>query len=309
MKSLLIMLSLLLLLSSCSISIQSSSDQSPEAPAQPTTDPVSPYKYIATAFVDTISRCTVNQSDGTLSNCVVVANSNPSFSIVFGVSIHGNYGYVTNYGTNTVSVCQIDLNGMWSSCMNAGVNGLSNPSSILFANNGLVYITNSLSNSITICTEIQGNGTLSNCHNATPSFNRPSDIVISGNDAYISSYAENRIYKCNVVANDLSSCNNLYPTSAFFCPQNLSLFQNHLYIANVCTDTVSICSISTDNCVSSMHFSDLPTGIKVENSRAYITLQLEGIIELCSINNTTGLFDHCAPATDDNFEGPTMGIF
>lgn len=269
------------------------------------------YKYVVNNAFSTVTRCLINP-DNTLTgaNCIVVANSDPIFDGISGISIYENYGYVTNLFSNSIAVCHIGPNGVWDPCQDAGVSFLNQPSFIFFTNSTAIYITNSGSNDITFCTNILPNGVLNNCTVTSSTFNNPSGITISGSRAYITNYGNNTVSKCSVsITGDLASCTSV-ANSSFINPQGVAVYGNYVYITNY-NGTVSICSSDLNTCgTSSFSFGEPLQHIKIDNTSAYITSLFSGIVELCSINSETGQFDSCnqtPPSYDFRFD--IIGIF
>lgn len=297
-------------------------DPPPPSNSPPSSNPSTPvvptpvvsvvtYRYVATNTADMVSRCLINNSDGGLANCSTVATGIPSFNGISGVAIFGNYGYVTNLNTNTVTVCTVG--DTWSSCADAGVSSsiLNSPSSIVFSSSSAIYITNNGANNVILCTGIAPNGTLSGCASMGGAvFNRPSGIAINGTSAYVTNYGNNTVLKCNVSnVGVLNSCS-VSADPSFVNPQGIAVNGNYVYITNTSSGTVSICSSNLSSCTASSSFGDLPMDIKITNGFAYISLYFSGIVERCSINSSSGLFSVCdSNATNYNFGIPIIGLF
>jgi hypothetical protein len=184
------------------------------------------YVYITslTDTANTIQRCLVSNSDGSLSNCSTV-QTYTALDELSGMTINNSYLYITSkindrYG---IQICTIGSpNGELSNCSQYSpkdendYNLFNNPTSIAI-NNSFAYVTNSSRGgddypSYVIQCSVNPNGSLSNCAglNTEEGFYVPSGISITNNIAYITNSITNFISSCPItpVTGTLTSCLN-----------------------------------------------------------------------------------------------------
>jgi hypothetical protein len=182
------------------------------------------YVYVTSHMdtANTIQRCLVSNSDGSLSNCSIVQTYN-ALDGLSGMTINNSYLYITSkindsYG---IQICTIGSpNGELSNCSQYSPKDgddyklFNNPTSITI-NNGFAYVTNSSRGgddypSYVIQCTVNPNGSLSNCAglNTDEGFYLPSGISIANNIAYITNTSANFISSCPItpVTGTLTSC-------------------------------------------------------------------------------------------------------
>jgi DNA-binding beta-propeller fold protein YncE len=86
------------------------------------------FAYVALS-IGIIERCSIDNT-GVLDQCDSVGNNNV-FNFPVGITLNstGTQAYITNRNSNTVSICPIQSNGQFGTCVTSG-NGFNGPSSI-----------------------------------------------------------------------------------------------------------------------------------------------------------------------------------
>ncbi len=156
-----------------------------------------------------VLRCEINQ-DGNANNCayqLAISLEHIKPGVIDGLSIHGNYMYLTAQQQNKILVCPIDNEGIVDDCK---INELPGPFEITFNNSGRstnvlpqakAYITSFSSNSVYTCDINTDSGMLENCNIANEvKVNSPHEIVTStevGNIEYLGKINANFSQKTN----------------------------------------------------------------------------------------------------------------
>lgn len=147
-----------------------------------------------TGNIYTVSKCSVNITDGSLSSCVAMAD--PTFFGPSGITLNnkGTWAYVTNYAvTNgiTVSFCPINANrgGIFKSCTALSDATFRGPIGIQLYTaqttptnkpaQPYAYITNYTTNQVSVC-PINPDGSFGACtaSDSSISLNNPTDIAL-----------------------------------------------------------------------------------------------------------------------------------
>lgn len=152
-------------------------------------------------YTGSISQCTVNNVDGSLSNCFSMLTG---LDFPYDITINGAYAYIVQDGANNVLMCKVDgISGTFYDCASTGY--FYAAAGIALDNNiGYAYITNlkssndSNGNIVSVCRINSNNGSLTDCYSTGSSFNNPTGIVTSG--------PSNRAYVANIDGNSVSVC-------------------------------------------------------------------------------------------------------
>jgi hypothetical protein len=132
-----------------------------------------------------VTTCTIN-IDGTLSLCTQGAGTGA------GIAASSAFAYI-GIDSATVNVCAIVSGTLSSSCTPTG--GFFGPNGISVSG-GYAYIANNNNGTVSVCNA----GTLSGCV-ASPVGGQPTDVVISGSQAYVNDESSGgNILLCSVVA-------------------------------------------------------------------------------------------------------------
>jgi hypothetical protein len=135
--------------------------------------------YTANTASNTISACPINNFLS-ITSCVDAGGSGfnqPTFVGARSITlVDVRYVLITNKGNNTVSRCTFDnTNFTLSHCATTGSN-FNQPVSIYESDNGFAYITNQADDSITVCTDT--NGELTHCNSISGDFHTPVATVV-----------------------------------------------------------------------------------------------------------------------------------
>jgi DNA-binding beta-propeller fold protein YncE len=147
-------------------------------PSDMTLDGFNLNAYVSNVLSGTVSICSLD-SNG-LFDC---SRSVAGFNQPEGITLHptGNFAYITNNGSNNVSVCQVRYpDGYLHSCKitNGNFNGFGN---LAFNNLGSrAYVPNMLTQRVYVCSVNLNNGDLFDCIDAGGAlfFNGPSGVLL-----------------------------------------------------------------------------------------------------------------------------------
>lgn len=177
----------------------------------------------ATAFSgNQIVICSINP-DGTLVTPCPTSNGNGTFNFPngrIGFNPGGTHAYVPNNGNNTVSICPVQSNGMFGTCVASNGNSTFNEplGADLNSSGTMLYVANT-GNTVSMC-PIQADGSLGTC------------TTSAGNNSF----------------------------NFFVGPINLFASDNRfIYVPNDSSDTISICSILSDDTLGLCIVSSDPT--------------------------------------------------
>ena len=200
------------------------------------------YAYITNSETSMVTKCSIDNSNGSLSNCVNsgATNLKQPKDIVFNNS--GTFAYIVNFGANTVDVCNVDRsNGNLSGCTNTKATTLDDPMKLVFNNSGTyAYITNYSmkgpnSNKVTRCTVGDKDGKFSQCSTQNIkglSFLTGISLDKSGRYAYISSAFDRKIAICMILDNGKfeDNCSIIDLSSdLFYIITSLNIFTKHKF--------------------------------------------------------------------------------
>lgn len=218
------------------------------------------YIHNITPHPNTISICPLN-SNGTLGTCSVQSGSAFTGS---AINVTPQNLYILN-STNlpiTISVCLINADGSIGSCSVTPTPGVvfNNPSGIVFsANHSIAYISDIISQSVTICT-VGANGLFTSCSDSGITFSAPVGLSVSanGNTLYIvnnkPSPRVETVNNCSINADGtLGVCTTNSGNGTFSFPTGLhgqvasfAASNGVLYVPNAGNNTASACPINSD---------------------------------------------------------------
>ena len=229
------------------------------------------------------------------------------------LTVQQGFAYVTNFTSNSISLCPINANNTFGACVSSGSSGIafSGPRGIVFNSAATIaYVCNRTNSTVSVC-PINTNGTVGVCTasgNSGVAFNAPGGIALNstGTLAYVSNVANNTVSICPIMANGLFGACALSGNSgtAFSAPAGIALNSDgtFAYVTNSSNNTVLLCPINPNGsfggCTSSgnsgVAFST-PTGITLNKSGtlAYVANFGNSSIAVCPIN-ANGTFGACA---------------
>ncbi len=232
------------------------------------------------------------------------------------VTTAGQYAYVANQISNSVSFCQVNpATGFFSQCA-VTATGLGGTEGIGFNPAGtFFYSANPLANSVSVCQVNSTTGALSGCvDSGGTGFNLPDAVAFSpdGSIFYTSNFAGLQgVTAClvNATTGQLSSCvNNASPTFSAAGNMAINSAGTLAYVVNRTANTVSVCNVSGQSVTSCNDLSgsnfDAPEGITLSQTQhAYIANAGSRSVTVCDIRQDgTGLLDNCS-VTDGAFSG------
>ena len=171
------------------------------------------YAYIPNysgTYGNTITQCTVSNTDGSLSSCVTIAA--PLLTAPRGITVSNGFLYTTNIGSDLVNACVIGSNGSLSNCATSGT--MFSNSAGIAVYNGFSYVLNgsgTYANTATQCTVNSSTGALSSCVNSgATTLSTPNRLTFYTGYIYMTNGASNTVTKCTVNSSTgaLSSCVN-----------------------------------------------------------------------------------------------------
>ena len=206
----------------------------------------------------------------------IISGSNP---VGVTSSPNGNYVYVVNYGSNSVSVISTSTNTV-TSTISVG----SSPHDIATLPNGTyVYVTNSGANSVSVIS------TSTNTVTSTISVGtNPYGVAITpnGNYVYVVNYGANSV---NVISTFLNTVTSTISVGSE--PYGIALTPNgeYIYETNYGSNTVSVIATSNNTVVSTITVGTSPTGIAItpNGSYAYVLNYGSGTISIISTSTNT----------------------
>ena len=240
-----------------------------ENPGSVLTDPISvllntsgTYAYVLNSRQNTLSQCTLNY--GALTSCSTIKGP---FSL--GTSIaKGPTGslYVTNLGSNTITMCSTNNAGelVPDSCQNSSALFIR-PTGIVINKKGtMAYVLNYTSNTISSCS-LFSNGLINSCtENSDSTFNQPMSITMNEAETvvYITNKGSSNLSACRLVNGELTPCQ-IEPTIALSPPSRIALnkSETYAYITNLPTNSISICPMTAGDFGACSDFIDPTFGV------------------------------------------------
>lgn len=267
------------------------------------------YVYLVNRDKSTVSKCTMNQDNGALKDCVATGGN---LSDPIGITISGDYAYITNnkkWSTSgTITMCQIEkTTGVLSNCKETPDGVVFNNVAAITNRNGYVYVTN-YNGGVTKCAINTKTGTLSSC-NYLPTGVKSIGILLANKYSYITNYDKDIVNKC-VINNDetIGVCSST--NFSFLKPNGIAIYNGIAYVATEGDSKVYKCNIKDDgtfeNCTATgadNYYS--PRSINIINGYAYITSISAGKVTICKVNATNSNLEKCSQYSDNN----TFGMF
>lgn len=212
------------------------------------------------ASVGSISICSVNQTTGMLdSPCTAFPLRSGSRATAISLNRANTLAYIADSGGSTVVICPIINNGAsFGTCTYQSGNFVKPQTVQLDPRENYIYLGNfTPDNDMSIC-PINSDGSLGTCVRSTGdnTFDVPSGVRFTklGTVSYSSNQNTSTISICNanLLTGLLSNCVAASdPTFNFTASGSTLIFTSdpypYLFAPNTTTDTVSVCSIESDN--------------------------------------------------------------
>ena len=258
--------------------------------------PVAKFVYVASLSGNSVTRCNIAASDGTLTDCTatLVGMSNP-----FDLCHSSTYMWVSY--TGGVGVCAWDsATGALSACVpGGGATAFGTARGIAYFA-GRVYVT--VAGVVYVCEVATATGALTCAQ--TPigvSFNQPLEIAFFENAfAFVIAYGTSEVYRCaaNPGLGALSACVPAI-TSGLSNLQLLTVNNGYLYIAGgLAVTKCTIASGTGDITDCAPTSTSAPYDIVIANGYAYTT----NPAQRCLVDAGTGDLSSCVgTGTDFNF--------
>jgi hypothetical protein len=156
-----------------------------------------------------VTLCTINDTDGTLSGCIVTASAS-GLNYASGITLAGGFGYVET-DNNGLFTCAFDsTTGLLTNCAVAGTSASVGSAWNIVISGGVAYVANSTSGLATCAVDSAGN--LSSCSNTGLGGIAPeaTGIDVNGAWAYVSDWdmlGQGDVYLCSISGLTVSTCN------------------------------------------------------------------------------------------------------
>lgn len=265
--------------------------------------------YIANSTGDSgnlgsVRRCDINTSTGALT-CPFPAVT--GFNSPAGVSMNNGFGYVTNSGNNTISLCTVNYLSGALTCNSTTSTGTV-PGQITISSK-YIYFTNITDGTLTKCTTSPSSSSLSSC-STVASLTNPHGIAINNGYAYISSGTGNSVSLYTVTPSTGTLAFSANTGSGFNAPRGIAISNGFLYVANSGNNTVSKCTVNAANgtlsaCSTTGSGFSGPRSVAITNGFAYITNLTGNTVSKCTVTPGSGLLSSCA-ATGSGFSSPVQ---
>jgi hypothetical protein len=272
------------------------------------------YAFITNYNGNTVTKCTINPSSGTLDNCSLTGSG---FDVPYGVAVNNGYAYIANSGGSNPGVvqCTIDpITGELAPCI-LNVPGGPVPSGIGI-NNGYVYILSIFPfNSVTKCTLNPSDGSLSNCAATGGGFiftGAEAGIGFKNGFAYVTTGSNNEVFKCDVdLLGELSNCGST--GFGYSYPAGIAIANDYGYVSNFSDSSISQCLIAPITGIFTCTHLVVPTvvganGMGYRNGFVYIANINDDSITKCALNPDNTLNTATCVLTGSNFTGPAGDI-
>ena len=246
---------------------------------------------------------------GQLLPCAPPVDPGATFSTPTGLTISNarNHLYITNFGNNSVSVCNLDSSGALTSCVAQGtITDFVSPIGIsLNMTDTMAYISNSGANTISQCL-VNTNGLLIlPCTAFINSFSNPHATTInqSNNRLYIVSTNFNNpssVNTCNADSTGFlipGTCQASVPFGSGLVGIAVNNLETMAYVTSFSNNSVYICNITAgvvNSCANSGQTFSGPEYIALNsaNTRAYVANFNNNTASVCDIG-PTGNFTAC----------------
>lgn len=229
----------------------------------PTVSPNANFLYVTT--LTDVLQCPIN-NDGSLGSCITTGGFNQPHTVAFNSS--GTFAYVTNFGNNQVSLCNLNPDQSLGAC-SLLANLFSLPTGItLDPTNTVAYVSNASSSEVSTC-PINPNGTFAVC-TTTSGFAGPVGLAVNAANTflYVTNNEDTFVTFCSI--NPGGSLNVCSPTGTFMNTRGVALNTSNTiaYITDGGADTVYACQIlgngSLGTCTPNTNpLIDNPFGINI----------------------------------------------
>lgn len=272
------------------------------------------YAYFTNTNDSTITKCTIDETNGALSACAHTATDYAGlFSNPYGLTINNGFAYIANLSNNNIVQCTVNSSTAELENCSIAADGVGSPSSIA-AKNNLAYVENFYDNKISVCSINVSTGAFDSGCSLTGgsfSFNGPQGgIAFYNSYAYFPGYSNNSISICSIESSgQLSGCTS-NTSNELNGPNGIAINNNYAYITNANNSSVSVClidsssgSLPAGSCPTTSTTFNSPNGIGFFNNYAYVENSGNSTVSLCSVNTSTGLLINCS-STGSIFNGP-----
>ncbi|MDP3705052.1 MAG: hypothetical protein Q8R24_03980 [Legionellaceae bacterium] len=167
-----------------------------------------PYKETKSS----VSKCTVNANDGSLTNCALTGSQ---FDTPISIAFYKNFAYIANAGEQKIITrCSISSSGDLTNCNVIKDAQITQPRSIAI-NGSNAYIADAEQNAIFLCALSKQDGSLKNCKSTGDGFVYPNAIRIYHGRLYVVNYQDDSLSTCQIQDQD-GSLNNCFRLSHYF---------------------------------------------------------------------------------------------
>jgi 6-phosphogluconolactonase (cycloisomerase 2 family) len=266
------------------------------------------------------------QDNGML-DCESASNS-PDFDGPASISINADntLAYVVNYPGTSISVCPINADGTFGTCIQNQSFYFSYGGSAISADGEFLFVSNYDTQTVDAC-PILSDGTLDVCFDtgagggtATTS---PDGVILNkaGTIAYVANLgtSANEVAVCTVSVCTFTCSNS---GGAFAEPYGLSfgLDESQVYVTNTLGSSyysISACTVGSGGSLSCLDSGydtlvNQPWGIVVDSAhlRAYVSNYNQDTVNVCKIDPSTGFFNGCTDSgAGPIFTGPALMSF
>lgn len=262
---------------------------------------------IFTSSAGAVSACDVNNTTGNLEACEVTTGGGLPAGTIFGMAVTNDmkWAYLTDFALGKVILCQINTQGNFINCNDAGGYGFSGPSPIVLnPANTRAYIGNFNSTKLTVCTINPTTKKFDVCTNMADGLANVTGLYLGGSTRiYISSQFTGTTHcEIDLATGFTQNC----ATSSSIGAQEITLnkFGNRIYLANhnsaIRTCEVNPASGNFSNCqfINEEVTGSVFPGISVNfyNNRLYFNGP-NNMLRVCNIQTTSGELSACNSIT------------
>ena len=261
------------------------------------------HAYVTSKNEKTVSKCTINNADGMLSDCVPTGGG---FKKAAGAASNNSYLSIADERGNALIKCSVNAtSGLLENCTSTG-SGFSKPFAIMY-NDGYAYVASKKNDSVIKCKVSPSDGLFSDCASTGSGFNDPVGMQMSNSYAYVTNSKSKTVSKCTLTVADgsLSECVNA--GGSFKKPVGIALNNGYAYVSDQKDDIVIKCLVSASDgslsdCAETGSGFNNPVGIAMNNGYAYIGNEKDSTVVKCAVDDTTGAFSGCV-TTGSGFNG------
>lgn len=205
---------------------------------------------------------------------------------------HSEVIYVLNANSTTVSICQINAQGLLEECYKQGGNFNAPYGIALSQKNAVAYITNTGNNNVLLCAVDSKSGGLSKCHETGSGFKVPSGIAIDDrqtNLAYISNLDSSLVSICEIDTSNHELVNCATQDHVFQRPTDIKMDTQGLfvYIANSGSGSIERCRIhdgnGLNNCTKISQGFSQPSGVFISDNKIYVVDNGTHLVSVCDL--------------------------